>query len=102
MPISISIDVTKIDKGRLKEGKNGQKYLALTLIDTPNSQYGDHFMVVHSSKKEERDAGYQSEILGNGKDWDREEGQARRPQQQQDSRVIPAPSTPEEQDDIPF
>ena len=43
--ITLSIDVTQIDKSRLKEitRKNGQKakFLELILIETPDGQYGD-------------------------------------------------------------
>jgi len=74
--ISISIDVTKIDKGRLITGKpqdrGGEepvspKYCDLTLIETPDSQYGDSHMVVQSVSKEEREAGERGPILGNAK-----------------------------------
>lgn len=67
--ITIDIDVTKIDKGRLKDGK----YLKLTLIDTPNGKYGD-FMVKQSVTKEEREARVDMPILGNGKDWSKGKG----------------------------
>jgi hypothetical protein len=63
--ISISIDVTKIDKTRLFPGKKGT-YLDAVLIETPNSEYGD-YMIVESISKEEREAGNKGTILGNGK-----------------------------------
>lgn len=93
--ITVSIDVTKLDKSRIKNHENGSKYLNLTLIDTPNSQYGDHFMVVQSSSKEEREQGIKLPPLGNGKDWDRERDQA--PQQQAQQQAPPI-----NDDDIPF
>ena len=64
--ISISFDVTKIDKERLFKGKKGT-YLDVVLIDTPNSEYGD-YMAVQSVSKEERENGIKGNILGNGKD----------------------------------
>ena len=63
--ISISINVSLIDKERLFQGKKGQ-YLDAVLIETPNSEYGD-YMVVESISKEEREAGSKGTILGNGK-----------------------------------
>ena len=64
--ISISIDVKKIEKQRLFDGKKGT-YLDMVLIPTPNSEYGD-YMVVQSVSKEEREQGVKGPILGNGKD----------------------------------
>jgi hypothetical protein len=60
------IDVTRIDKSRLFEGKKGT-YLDFALIDTPNNQYGDDFMIVQDISKEEREAGKKGEVLGNAK-----------------------------------
>lgn len=68
--ISISIDVTLIDRARIKAmtRKNGQpaKFLELILIDTPDGQYGD-YMVKQGVTKEERAARIEMPILGNGK-----------------------------------
>jgi hypothetical protein len=61
------IDVTKIDKAKLFEGKNGAKYLDVCLIDTPNDKYGNSHMIVQSVSKEEREAGVKGAILGNAK-----------------------------------
>ncbi len=64
--ISISIDVTKIEKERLFKGAKGT-YLDAVLIPTPNSEHND-YMVVQSVSKEERENGVKGPILGNGKD----------------------------------
>ena len=64
--ISLKIDVTKIDKSRLFKGEKGT-YLDAVLIETPNNQYGDDYMIVQSVSKEEREQGVRGEILGNGK-----------------------------------
>lgn len=72
--ITISLDVTLIDKARLKEvtrrdGKKA-KFCELILIETPNSEYGD-YMVKESDTKEERAVPpaqrKQRPILGNAK-----------------------------------
>ena len=65
--ISAKIDVTKIDKAKLFEGKNGAKYLDIVLMESPNNAYGNDYMVVQSVSKEERLAGKRGAILGNGK-----------------------------------
>ena len=64
--ISLKIDCTKISKDRLFKGSKGV-YLDCVMIETPDSQYGDDYMIVESISKEERDAGQQGTILGNAK-----------------------------------
>jgi hypothetical protein len=60
MPISINVNVDKIDKKRLFEGKKG-RYIDLVLFETPDSDYGD-YMVKQRGEKGER-----MPILGNAK-----------------------------------
>lgn len=68
--ITVSIDVTKLDKSRFKAvtRKNGEKALFcdLILVDTPESEFGD-YIVKQSLSKEDRESGVQLPILGNGK-----------------------------------
>jgi hypothetical protein len=66
--IYIKIDVTKIDKARLFEGRNGAKYLDLVCVPTSNSQYGDTHFITQSCSKEERQAGKKMPIIGNAKE----------------------------------
>jgi len=84
--ITLSIDVTQIDKSRLKEitRKNGQKakFLELILIETPDGQYGD-YMVKQGLTKEEREARVEMPILGNGKNVGGGNRQQSRPVQRQ-------------------
>ena len=72
--IAVSIDVTKLDKSRIKEvtKKDGSvaKYLNLTTFVTPNKpdQFGSHGIVNQSQTKEERESGAElPPILGNAK-----------------------------------
>tara|TARA_Y100000996_G_scaffold111361_3_gene82405 strand:+ start:629 stop:997 length:369 start_codon:yes stop_codon:yes gene_type:complete len=65
--ITVSIDVTKLDKSRFYKGKKGT-YANLTLIESPNDQYGNTHLVVQSSTKEEREEGLKMPIIGNAKD----------------------------------
>ena len=60
MPISINVNVDKIDKKRLFDGKKG-RYLDLVLFETPDSEYGDYMI------KQRGDKGERMPILGNGK-----------------------------------
>lgn len=60
------IDVTKIDEGKYFRGKKGT-YLDFVLIETPDSQYGDDYMVVQGVSKEEREKGVKGAVLGNAR-----------------------------------
>jgi hypothetical protein len=63
--ITFKIDVTKIDKSRLFQGKKG-KYLNGIMIETPKSEYGD-YMILQEQTKEERDRKEKGTIIGNAK-----------------------------------
>lgn len=64
--INISIDLTKIDKSKIVEAKNGKKYLNMTaFINNEKGQYGDNGMITHAQTKEEREAKLKPQILGN-------------------------------------
>jgi len=75
--ITLSIDVTLLEKARFKEvkRKDGRiaKYCELVLIDTPNGKYGD-FLVKQGVTKEERANRIEMPILGNGKNLDKPSG----------------------------
>lgn len=62
--IELKIDVTKIDKSRLYEGKKG-KYLTMTVfVDVENDdEYGNNGMITHKKLEGEDKA----PILGNAK-----------------------------------
>jgi hypothetical protein len=72
--ISGSMDVTKIDKTKLIEGKNGAKYLNFDIIvnDEPD-QYGKDVALTLSQTKDERTAKAKKVYIGNGKTvWKKE------------------------------
>ena len=96
--MNISIDVTKIDKAHLIEGKKG-KYLNLTAFINldEEDQYGNNGMVTQGLTKEARDAGEKGAILGNGKIFWREESTAPKPQ-----ASAPSFSASEIAEDTPF
>ena len=62
MPISLNVNVDKIDKSKFFKGKKG-RYLDLVLWETPDSDYGD-YMVKQGGKKGEK-----LPILGNAKNF---------------------------------
>ena len=94
--ITLSIDVTRLDKSKFVVGKKGT-YCNLVLIETPNSNYGD-FMVKQDCTKEERESGVQMPILGNGKQRERRvSGYA----PSSESSRAPRPAEPDD-DEIPF
>ena len=99
--INIKIDVTKVLKEHLFVGKNGAKYLDITLWENRDGvdSYGNTHMAVQALPKELREAGEKGPILGNGKVF----GQAA-PRQQAKQADKPAAqnSPPDEDDDIPF
>ena len=67
--IRISINVAKIDKTALFEGKNGAKYLNLNVMENKAGvdKYGNSHMVTHDIGQDRRKAGERGPILGNGK-----------------------------------
>lgn len=91
--ITAKIDCAKIDKTALFEGKNGAKYLDIILKETPDSKFGNDYMVVQSISKERREAGERGPILGNAKIWGDKPAATSKPASKK-----PAPAS----DDSPF
>lgn len=61
-----SINLDKIDKSKIYEGKNG-KYLTFTITINDETRYGNNLSVSEAQTKEERDAKTPKNYLGNGK-----------------------------------
>lgn len=102
--VSISIDVTKIDKARLVKGAKGT-YLDMTgFIDLDEAdQYGNNGMITQTVSKEEKAAGVRGPILGNSKVFWRDDQQApqrQAPRPQPSQQASPPDFDPN--DDIPF
>jgi len=67
MNIQVKLDVTKIDKTKLFQGKQGTYLDAVIFLkDTPD-QYGNNGMIVQSVSADERAQGIKGAILGNVK-----------------------------------
>lgn len=96
--ITTKINVTKIDKSALFEGKNG-KYLDLVLHDNRDGQdqYGNDGYIVQDIGRERREAGERGPIIGNWRKIERRHN-ANAPQTQEPA----AHRGGEEDDDIPF
>lgn len=97
--LSLKIDVTKIDKAQLYQGKKGKWLDAQIFVDLDNKgEYGDNGMVTQTGKNIEKGKGA---ILGNGTIFWRDDSQ---PQQQAPGQAQPPSKEPEIDfdDDVPF
>ena len=65
--ISASIDLTKIEKSKIYEGKKGKYYPITIVLNDEVGQYGDSGYIQTEQTKEERDAKAQKSYLGNVK-----------------------------------
>ena len=101
----ISIDVTKIKKEWLVDGK----YLNMVMIETPGNQYGNRTMVVQDLPKSiwepekdlPNDKKTKGPILGNTKVFGSpQQNTGTPPPQSQPSQMTPPPEG--EGDDLPF
>lgn len=95
--VSLKIDVAKVDKDKLVQGKKG-KYLNCTVFIDPNNpdQFGNAGAIYEEVSKEERAAGTKGTILGNAKVFWQGEGK------QQAAPQAPAAPAQPSLDDIPF
>ena len=91
--LTISIDVTKIEKERLYKGAKGTYLNLTTFVDlNEKDKYDNNGFIAQSVTKEERDQGVKAPILGNVKVI-YTDGQQQAPQ---------APETTEFDEDLPF
>lgn len=66
--VSASIDLSKIDKSKIVNGKEGRMYLDITIIvNDEQDKYGQDTQIIQGQSKEEREAKAQKNYLGNGK-----------------------------------
>jgi len=101
--ISANIDLTKVDKSKIYEGKKGKYYPITIVLNDELGQFGDSGYIQTEQTKEERDAKSPKSFLGNVKVvWSNGSnvGAAPRegePQQQQQNSSQPSPGP-----DLPF
>ena len=75
--ISLKIDVTKIEKGRLYQGKTAKYLDATVFVDLDNfDQYDNSGMITQDITKKEKDKGIKGPILGNCKVFWKDSGQS--------------------------
>ena len=100
--IATSIDLTKIPKDKIVEGKKG-KYLPITItLNDELDQFGNNGPVVVQQTKEERDAKTEKVYLGNVKVvWTNGDNVAVAPKDQSVAQAAPAAAT-QPVDDLPF
>jgi len=77
--ISLSIDLSKVNKDWFVIGKTGTKYLALDVYENDQpDKYGNHWAAKQSAPKniraEMKQRGEKIPYCGNGKEWDRPAG----------------------------
>lgn len=66
--ISASINLSKIDKSKIIEGKEGAKYLNIQIaLNDQADNYGNTVAITINQTKEEREAKMPKIYLGNGK-----------------------------------
>ena len=64
---AVKIDVSKINKERLYEGKKGVYMDLMVQIDDEEDKYGNNVKAWEGQSKEEREAKKDRNFLGNGK-----------------------------------
>lgn len=65
--ISASINLSKIDKTKIVNGKKGQYYNISIIVNDEANDYGQDVAIVQEQSKEEREAKSDKVYLGNGK-----------------------------------
>ncbi len=78
-----SIDLSKIDKTKITEGKNGAKYYDINIwINDKEDQFGNIGSIQERMSKEEREASQKPKYIGNCKDYQGKKPEAKEPQEQ--------------------
>ena len=68
MILNCSIDLTKIDKSRIKEHKNGGKYYEITVhVNDDFDKFNNNVGITQKQSKEEKEAKERKVYIGNGK-----------------------------------
>ena len=95
-PITLKIDVTKIDKTRLYKGKSGV-YLDCVLFERREvGKYGDTHMILQSLSKEDRAKGIKGPIIGSATFPEKLRTQP------EEAPMPEAPAGQVAEDDVPF
>lgn len=101
--ISANIDLTKVDKSKIYEGKKGKYYPITIVLNDELGQFGDSGYIQTEQTKEERDAKAPKSFLGNVKVvWSNgsnvapapRDGEPQQQQQQSATQSAPEPDLP--------
>lgn len=96
--VSLKINVSQIDKARLFSGQKGMYLDATIFVDLDQlDQYGNSGMITQDVSKEEKTQGVKGNILGNGKVFWKDTGQAPQAQQQVPQQQVPQQQAPQQQ-----
>ena len=99
---SISIDLSKLDKSKIVNGKNGQKYYNLNIgINDLSDNYGNNIQVTEPQTQEQRAAKEPRTFYGNGKVF-YTEGKISIAKKNEVTNPAPANSNVADNDDLPF
>lgn len=98
--LTASICVQDIDKNLLIPGKNGRLYCNIRLQNTPESPYGDDYLVAQQGPKQADSKKADGPILGNARAWQINEGKSTR----DFDSTPPEPQNvgPHDSSDLPF
>jgi hypothetical protein len=96
MILNCSIDLSKIDKSKINNHKNGSKYYEFSVfINDEKDKYGNEASLKDSQTKEQREAKEKAAFIGNGKKvW---EGVSKK-----QTTEIPAAQAAQGGSDLPF
>ena len=98
--ISFSIDLSKIDKSKVIQGKKGTYYNVVAFINDATDPYGKNVKVASDKSKEERESGAETHWLGSGRVI-KNDGSIVVAESTQQAQQAPAPA-PADDMDFPF
>lgn len=95
---SLSINLSKIDKDKIIQGKKG-KYLDITVaIQDQKDEYGNNVKAWHSQSKQEVGNKEEKQYLGNGRVFWTDDPKPTQPTPED----YPTQNTPTQSNDLPF
>lgn len=101
--ITVSIDLAKIDKSRIKTTDKGQKFYNLVVDERKEPDtYGNTHTVYESQSKEERERKDKKNYIGNGKEYKFQNSNTQQPSAGYTPPANNAPTANAVEDDLPF
>jgi hypothetical protein len=97
--ITFSIDLNKIDKSKVIQGKKGTYYNVTAFVNDDVDQFGNNVAVATGLTKQERESGAKTQYLGNGRVVSTDGKISAAPMEQQSQ---PAQAAPADDMDFPF